>query len=120
MKYLCCLLLICVLLTLGACRRQEPEKTKPVPDAFQAQRTPQETVHTRPDPDAVVPGRELLRSVESLEEAERLAECYGITLVEYIDGLAVFTTEEDPRDVIQRGRDNGWPELSRNSVRKLS
>lgn len=118
-KSFCLLLLIPMLLLLTACNRQDPDpvKTKPAPDASKVQTKPRET---RPDYDAVAPGRELLRSVESLEEAECLAECYGITLVEYIDGLAVFTTEEDPRDVIQRGRDNGWPELSRNSMSFLS
>jgi hypothetical protein len=117
-KFLYLLLLFAILLLAGCGRRDPaPEKIKPAPDVLPVQTRPGEP---RLDLEAVAPGRELLRSVDSLEEAERLAECYGITLVDYIDGLAVFTTEEDPRDVIQRGRDNGWPELSRNSVQKLS
>ena len=113
------LLLISVALALSACSGHDPEptKTKPAPDIGHVQTQPKKT---RQDPDAVCPTGQLLCSVESREEAETLAECYGITLVSYSNGLAVFYTEEDPRDVIQRGRDNGWPELSRNVVRYFS
>lgn len=117
MKNICYVLLILVILLLCGCGRKEPVRIKPAPDL-----TPSQTVpgHTKSDPDAVSPTGQLLCRAESLEEAESLAELYGITLVSFNDGLAVFYTEEDPRDVIQRGRDNGWPELSRNVVRYLS
>lgn len=62
---------------------------------------------------------QLLCEVESQEDAQALAELYGITLVEYRDGLACFYTEEDPREVIRRGKENGWPELTLNRVSTL-
>ena len=59
-------------------------------------------------------GKELLASVKTLEDAERLEELYGIELVEYGDGLAVFHSEEDPAAVVRRGEENGWPALEVN------
>ncbi len=61
-------------------------------------------------------GKELLTLVKTEEEAEQLAELYGIELVEYGNGLAVFHTEENPYDVIWRGEENGWPELEINYI----
>lgn len=63
---------------------------------------------------------QLLGEAGSLEEAQTIAELYGITLVEYKNGLGRFHTEEDPRDVIQRGKENGWPELVVNHVGSFS
>lgn len=61
----------------------------------------------------------LVCPAETLEEAEAIAEQYGIELVDFSYGVASFYTEEDPRELIQRGIDNGWPELSLNRVSKL-
>ena len=61
----------------------------------------------------------LMCSAETQEEAEAIAGQYGIELVEFSYGVATFFTEEDPREVIQRGIDNGWPELSLNRVSQL-
>jgi len=66
--------------------------------------------------DSVYAKAQLLCGTDTLEDAEELAELYGITLVGYKNGLARFHTEEDPRDVIRRGKDNGWPELVLNRV----
>lgn len=59
-------------------------------------------------------GSQLLYLTENPEEAARIAELYGIVLVRHFDGLAVYRTEEDPLEVIRRGRENGWPEISFN------
>lgn len=56
----------------------------------------------------------LLCLADSREEAEKIAELYGITLLSYEFGTAVFSTQEDPREVIRRGQEQGWPELSLN------
>ena len=60
----------------------------------------------------------LMATVSSREEAEELAELYGITLVNYGYQLATFHTDEDPREVIAKGEKNGWPELTLNTVQK--
>ena len=61
-------------------------------------------------------GKELLATVGTLEDAERLEELYGIELVEFGDGLAVFHTEENPAEVVRRGEQNGWPALEVNHL----
>lgn len=60
----------------------------------------------------------LMAEVESREEAEEIAELYGITLVRYDTRLATFYTQEDPLEVIRRGEEQGWPQLSLNTVQK--
>lgn len=61
----------------------------------------------------------LICTAESQEEAEEIALQYGITLVEYAYGVATFYTEEDPQEVIRRGIEQGWTELSLNLITKL-
>ena len=61
----------------------------------------------------------LMCSAESREEAEAIAEQYDITLVNFSHGVATFYTEEKPVEVIQRGIEKGWPELSLNLIKKL-
>ena len=62
-----------------------------------------------------VEGRELAASAKDEEEALEIAGIYGIELVEYSLGVAVFHTEEDPLTVINRGKGKDWPVLSINS-----
>ena len=64
-------------------------------------------------------GEELMASVASREEAEEIAELYGIELVSCSEHIATFHTEEDLQTVIQRGKDNGWPLLEINHVMRL-
>ena len=63
---------------------------------------------------------QLLCAAESREAAEELAELYGIVLVDYGNGYACFFTEEDPNEVILRGKAQGWPVLSLNRKTTLS
>ncbi|MBD5450103.1 MAG: hypothetical protein HDR28_08120 [Lachnospiraceae bacterium] len=59
----------------------------------------------------------LMAAAESEEEAQEIAEQYGIELVSYENGIALYHTEEYPFDVIARGQENGYPQLSINFVR---
>lgn len=61
----------------------------------------------------------LVALVDTQEEAEEIAEQYGITLTSYENGVAVYHTEEDPYNVIARGQENGYHELSVNLTRRL-
>lgn len=64
-------------------------------------------------------GRELCCVCQSEEEAREIAEAYGIELVAYGNGIAAFHTEDDPRDVIQYGKDHNLPPLELNrKIRK--
>lgn len=74
--------------------------------------------HNTPSPQQIAPGRELMCLAKTREEAEAVAECYGIELVDFEHGVAVFHTEENPYEVIRRGKDNGWTLLSANTISK--
>ena len=62
---------------------------------------------------------QLMALTDTRAEAEDIARQYGITLVSWQNGLALFSTEEDPEAVLRRGEKNGWPELSLNHQRGL-
>ncbi|MBR6208160.1 MAG: hypothetical protein IKQ69_04105 [Oscillospiraceae bacterium] len=63
-------------------------------------------------------GRELFALAETEEAARAIAEEYGIELVEYRYGIAVFHTQEDPYAVVRRGAENGWTPLEVNTFKK--
>jgi len=67
----------------------------------------------------IAEGKELLCLAETRQEAEKTAEVYAIELVEFRNGVAVFHTEENPQEVIDRGIKNGWQELSLNTIQHL-
>lgn len=58
----------------------------------------------------------LVGLAESQEEAESIAELYGIQLESYEYGVATFTTGEELQVVIERGKTNGYPELSIDNI----
>lgn len=59
----------------------------------------------------------LMALVDTKQEAEQLAEQYGITLVSFADGVAVYDTDEDPQTVVVRGQQNGYAPLYLNYTR---
>lgn len=66
----------------------------------------------------IAEGKELFAVVDSETKAQEIAELYGIELVGFADGVAVYTTDEVPRDVILRGKEEGYPEISINFLRE--
>ena len=71
-----------------------------------------------PIEDNVVEGKELLCLADTEEEAQEIADMYGIELVEFGYGVATFHAE-NPQAVIQMGKEKGYPELSLNSNMEL-
>ena len=65
-------------------------------------------------------GKELFSLAESEEEAERIAALYGVELVDFSFGVAVFHTEEDPIAVVRRGAGQDWPPMSVNRIETLT
>lgn len=61
----------------------------------------------------------LIADAGTEEEAQKIAEQYGITLVSYGNGIATYQTDEDPYEVIARGEKNGYPQLSINFVQEV-
>ena len=60
---------------------------------------------------------QLMALVDTEEQAQEIAAQYGIEFVSFENGLALYHTEEDPFEVITRGQDNGYPQISVNFVR---
>ena len=61
-------------------------------------------------------GRELFASVESEDAAKEIAGLYGIQLVSFEDGVAVYHTSSDPESVVANGAENKWPPVEINYV----
>lgn len=64
----------------------------------------------------VVEGEELMCLCENEQEAKEIATLYEIEFVYFANGVATFTTDKNLGEVIQKGKDNGWTELSVNHV----
>ena len=64
----------------------------------------------------VVEGEELMCLCENEQEAKEIATLYEIEFVSFANSVATFTTDKDLGEVIQKGKDNGWTELSVNHV----
>lgn len=62
---------------------------------------------------------QLMTLVETKEEAEAIAQQYGIELTYFSEGVAAFRTDEDPQTVIDRGEKNGYPQLYLNRTVNL-
>ncbi len=67
----------------------------------------------------IAKGAELMCLADNEQEAEKIAAQYGIKLESFANGVATFSTSEDPQAVIQRGKENGYPELDINQVIQL-
>lgn len=61
----------------------------------------------------------LLAQVSSEEEAKEIADLYGITLLDYLNGVARYHTDEDPTELIEMGKKKGYPLLSISQEMKI-
>lgn len=57
--------------------------------------------------------------VESREEAEEIADLYGLELLSSEGSYVTFWTDSDPNEVIRLGQEKGWPPLSLNRAMQL-
>lgn len=61
----------------------------------------------------------LMAWADDRASAEKIADLYGITLLFYENHIALYWSDKTPETLIQTGKDNGWPELSKiNPVTK--
>lgn len=65
-------------------------------------------------------GQELFCLAQSQEEAQEIADLYGIELVSFSEGVATFHTEDNPVDVINMGIEKGYPLLELNGIMTIS
>ena len=62
-----------------------------------------------------IPGSHtMIVQVETQEEAEEIANLYGIELLQYQNKIATFSTEKDPLELMQWGEEQGYPALGIN------
>lgn len=107
-RYLAAGLLLLIAAWLCGCQKKT-DPIQPAETTAPAQTTSLETL-----PSSVSEEGQLIALAETQEEAQQIAKLYHIELVDFSFGVALFHTEEDPREVIQRGIDNHWPELALN------
>ena len=62
---------------------------------------------------------ELTALADNQEEAEEIAELYGIELSSYSYGLATYTTDKNPQELIELGIENEYPALIQNYEQEL-
>lgn len=63
--------------------------------------------------------QELIALVSTQGEAEETARLYGIDLVSFFDGVAVYSTTRDLSVLSELGAQNGYPALEPNRTRTL-
>jgi len=112
-------ILAAALLCLCGCSRSEQSEFLPKQESTPSQETQPISPAPREETLPVSPEGQLMYIAQSQEEAEEIGALYGIDLIRFHDELAVYHTEENPRDVILRGEKNGWPELSLNHLANL-
>lgn len=79
-----------------------------------------ETQHAEKQPVRYSAEEPLMTLADSRDEAEKIADAYEIELVNYSNGVATFFTEQDPTEVIRRGKELGLPELSINALNSFN
>lgn len=105
------LLFLCILLVFGLCACGNKIVPDASPEGFATREVPFPEATTGP-----TLYENLLAWVETEEEAQAIADAYGIELCTYGLNVATFHTDEDPLAVIRRGREQGLPELSVNGT----
>ena len=58
----------------------------------------------------------MIALADTKEEAKKIAELYGIELVNYSYGVAEYETTKDPQELIALGEKNNYPALSTNNT----
>ena len=104
-------LLLAGFLLLPNQRNEQPESPSADQPSLQPART---QAAPQPTQEAQMKGN-LMAWAESRADADKIATLYEITLVTYTNKLALFDTDKNVDQLIQTGKKNGWPELSKNN-----
>lgn len=105
-------LLVCLLSN----RKEEPPTVtkQPIVTPTGATEAPAQQPPTQQTPAQETPEKgNLMAWADEESDAEEIASLYGITLLTYTEHIAVYWTDQNPAEVIQLGKTNGWPELSK-------
>ncbi len=116
---------LCMVFCITACggaqtQITEPAAGIPVQEETGEEKEPAENVSEELPVlnDEIVPGEELLCLCDSEEDAQEIADMYGIELVNFSYGVATFHAD-NPREVITLGQEKGYPALELNGVMRI-
>lgn len=84
----------------------EPENDKPESNATENNATEKDDTESQ--------NVELVALADTEEQAREIAALYQIELLSFSNGVAVYTTDQEPGDLIALGQQNGYPALSVN------
>lgn len=76
--------------------------------------TPKQLVIESPEESESDSTTEMVALVDTESEAQEIAELYQIELLNFSNGVAVYTTDRDPYELIALGNEKGYPTLSIN------
>ena len=111
------ILLASLLLVRLLSTRTQEEATitkQPMTTPIGATETPAQQTPAAETPAQQTPEKgNLMAWADQESDAEEIASLYGITLLTYTEHIAVYWTDQNPAEVIQLGKTNGWPELSK-------
>lgn len=62
---------------------------------------------------------ELIALTDTEEEAQEIAELYQIELLSFSEGVAVYSTDQDPYELFALGEERNYPPLSLNQIKQL-
>ena len=62
---------------------------------------------------------ELTALADTEEEAQEIAELYQIELLSFSEGVAVYSTDQDPYELFALGEEKDYPPLSLNQIKQL-
>lgn len=62
---------------------------------------------------------ELTALADTEEKAQEIADLYQIELLSFADGVALYSTDQEPYELIALGQEKDYPPLSLNQIKQL-
>ncbi|MCM1112097.1 MAG: hypothetical protein NC399_02460 [Muribaculum sp.] len=62
---------------------------------------------------------ELTALADTEEQAQEIADLYQIELLSFADGVALYSTDQNPYELIALGQEKDYPPLSLNQIKQL-
>ena len=97
---------------------QEESKPKETEEAMEPAEDAGDTGRNYSSTEEVIMGEKvsMIALADTKEEAKKIAELYGIELVNFSYGVAEYETTKDPQELIALGEKNNYPTLSTNNT----
>ena len=97
---------------------QEESKPKETEEDMEPAEDDGDTGRNHSSTEEVIMGEKvsMIALADTKEEAKKIAELYGIELVNYSYGVAEYETTKDPQELIALGEKKNYPALSTNNT----